>query len=424
MTGTAQARALDEQLVILARTAARERHGRSAARASPAMRSSAPVPASADRPIRVHALIDTLGVGGAETVLAEFAAVAPLGGIELSVGYLQDDDDGDAATTARRLRQAGVEPRLAGIPGHLGPAAFLAVRRQLADLRPQLVHTHLGYADLLGGPAARSLGIPSVATVHAHAWPGDARERVKHGAMRLARRASATRLLAVSDSAREAYLASGGMRPERVVVVRNGIAGTPQPGTGRAVRAELGIGEDELVVAMISWLRPEKAHDVALAAVAELLASIPQLRLVVVGDGPLRGEVDRAASALGDRALVTGYRPDVMALLDAADVLLHPSRHDALPTTVIEALAASTPVVATRVGGIPEIVDDGVTGVLVPAPPSASELAAALGALLRDPPRRRRLAAAGLARFEQEFTAARWAARMGELYRSVLSSRG
>ena len=85
-------------------------------------------------------------------------------------------------------------------------------------------------------------------------------------------------------------------------------------------------------------------------------------------------------------------------------------------------MASSTPVVATRVGGIPELVQDGVSGVLVPAPPKASELAAALGALLRDPHRRRRLAAAAHERFEQEFTAERWAARMGELYRSVLSS--
>jgi len=366
----------------------------------------------------VHALIDTLGVGGAEIVLAEFAAVAPLGGIELSVGYLIDVD---ASHSAARLREAGVEPRPTGYPGHIGPAAFLAVRRHIAELRPDLVHTHLGYADLLGGPAARSLGIPTVATLHAHAWPGNRRERVKIHAMRLARRASAARVIAVSESARRAYLASGAGRHERVVVVRNGIAGIAQPGAGRALRAELGIGEAELVVAMVSSLRPAKAHDVAFAAVGELLTTVPELRLLVVGDGPLRAEVARAASALGDRALPTGYRPDVMAVLDAADVLLHPSRHDALPTTVIEAMAASTPVVATRVGGIPELVDDGVSAVLVTAPPAASELAAALGELLFDPQRRRRLAAAGRARFEQEFTANRWATRMGELYRSVLS---
>jgi glycosyltransferase involved in cell wall biosynthesis len=110
-----------------------------------------------------------------------------------------------------------------------------------------------------------------------------------------------------------------------------------------------------------------------------------------------------------------------MAVLDAADVLLHPSRHDALPTTIIEAMAASTPVVATCVGGIPELVDDGVSAVLVRAPPRADALAAALGGLLRDPGRRQRLAAAARGRFEEQFTADRWAARMGALYRSVLS---
>lgn len=240
--------------------------------------------------------------------------------------------------------------------------------------------------------------------------------------MRLARRASAARLIAVSESARAAYIAAGAIRPDRVVVVHNGIADNAQPGAGRSLRAELGIGQAELVVAMVSSLRRAKGHDVAVAAVGELLTSVPNVRLLIVGDGPLRAEVARAASALGRRALLTGYRADVMAVLDAADVLMHPSCHDAFPTTIIEAMAAATPVVATRVGGIPELVDDGVSAVLIPAPPTAPELAAGLGELLRDPQRRRRLAAAARVRFEQEFTADRWAVRMGELYRSALSS--
>jgi glycosyltransferase involved in cell wall biosynthesis len=368
-------------------------------------------------PIRVHALIDTLAVGGAETVLADLAAAAPAAGIELSVGVLKAVDD---AHTTARLRAAGVEPQLVGIPPHLGPGAFLAVRRQLAAVAPDVVHTHLGYADLLGGPAARSLGLPTVATLHAHAWPGSPRERVKLHAMRLARRACAARVVAVSESARAAYLDGNADRAGRVVVVRNGIRDGAKPGAGVALRAQLGVGADELVVAMVSSLRPEKGHDVAIAAARRLLEREPRLRLLVAGDGPLRDELARAAAPLGDRAVLTGYRPDVMAVLDAADVLLHPSRHDALPTAIIEAMAASTPVVATRVGGIVELVQDGVSGVLVPAPATAEQLAGALAELLAHPRRRRELAAAGRARFEAEFTAERWAARMGELYRSVL----
>jgi glycosyltransferase involved in cell wall biosynthesis len=377
---------------------------------------------SAESPIRVHALIDTLGVGGAEMVLAEFAAVAAAGGIELSVGYLKDVG---AAHAAARLTAAGVEPHPVRIPRHLGPGALLAVRRQLAALRPQIVHTHLGYSDLLGGPAARSLGIPTVATLHGHTWPSGGVEGAKARAMHVARRTCATRVIAVSEVARAAYLDTSSDRPDRVVVVYNGIAGQATPGAGRELRAELGIAEDEPVVAMVSSLRTEKAHDVALDAVAELLPSVPALRLLVVGDGPQRAQIARAASALGDRVLMTGYRSDVMAVLDAADVLLHPSRHDALPTTIIEAMAASTPIIATKVGGIPELVGDGVSGVLVQAPPAASELARAIAGLLDQPLLRRRLAAAGRERFDREFTADRWAARMADFYRSVLdSSRG
>jgi glycosyltransferase involved in cell wall biosynthesis len=119
-----------------------------------------------------------------------------------------------------------------------------------------------------------------------------------------------------------------------------------------------------------------------------------------------------------------GHRDDVMAVLDAADVLLHPSEIDALPTVVMEAMAASVPVVATRVGGVPELVADGDSGVLVAAPATAEGLAAALGPLLGDAGLRRRMGAAGRARYEREFTAESWARRSRALYDDVLEGRG
>jgi glycosyltransferase involved in cell wall biosynthesis len=369
---------------------------------------------SVERSVRVHVLIDTLGVGGAEVLLTEFAGID---GVDLSIGYLKDVS---ASHTAERLRATGIEPRCVGIAPRLGVAAFRRVRRHLAEVRPELVHTHLGYADLLGGPAARSLGIPTVATIHSHAPPTATRERVKVRMMTLARRASAARVIAVSESARLAYLASGADRPDRVVVLRNGIAGRPEPGAGRGVREELGFAADDLVVAMASSLRREKAHDVALATARLLLPRFPALHLLVVGDGPLRSQIERAAAPLDDRVVLAGYRPDIMAVLDAADVLLHPSRSDTLPTAIIEAMACSVPVVATDVGGIGELVVSGTTGTLVAGPPAAPALAAALAPLLRDPGLRRRMGTAGRERFEAEFTAIQWARRMRELYLSVL----
>jgi glycosyltransferase involved in cell wall biosynthesis len=371
------------------------------------------------RSIRIHVLIDTLGVGGAEVLLADFAAAAPLAGVELTVGYLKDVGAGHAAD---RLRAVGVEPRCVAIPPRLGLEAFRRVRRHLAQVRPELVHTHLGSADLLGGPAARSLGLPSVATIHSHAPPSTGRDRAKARMMTAARSASAARVIAVSESARTAYLAAGAA-PERVVVVHNGIVGRAEPGAGARVRSELGLGEHDLIAAMVSSLRPEKGHDVALDTVPALLDRFPSLRLVVAGDGPLRPSLERAAAPLGDRVVLTGYRPDVMAVLDAADVLVQPSRADAFPTAILEAMAASVPVVATHVGGIGELVRDGVTGTLVAGPPAPAAFAAALAPVLEDRTLRQRLGSVGRARFEQEFTAARWVQRLREVYVEVLEER-
>jgi len=113
----------------------------------------------------------------------------------------------------------------------------------------------------------------------------------------------------------------------------------------------------------------------------------------------------------------------VMAVMDAVDVLVHPSEADAFPTALIEAMAASRPVVATRVGGIPEIVDDGETGVLVEAPASPERLAAALEPLVADADLRARMGASGRERYEREFTVETWARRTRALYDRVLESR-
>ena len=164
--------------------------------------------------IKVHALIDGLGWGGAEALLADFALGAPAAGIDLTVGYLLEKD---GSPLAARLRERGVEPEHAPIAGLLRPSAFRSVRRQLAERRPDVVHTHLGYSDLLGGVAARSLGIPAVASVHTMEWERGARDDLKLRLMGLARRACAWRTITVSDAARRAFLEAGWESAARVV---------------------------------------------------------------------------------------------------------------------------------------------------------------------------------------------------------------
>ena len=368
--------------------------------------------------LRVHVLIDSLNWGGAETLLAEYAIGAGRAGIEVSVAHLSDRSGAE-----HRLRDQGIEPTLVPVTGLLSRAGRRRVRDHLATVDPDLLHTHLGYSDVYGGLAARSLGIPAVATLHTMADPDGLRERTQYRLMALARRHCAQRVIAVSDALRANYLARGWDTAERVVTVRNGILGEAQPGSRSRVRAELGLSEDALVVGMVSVLRHGKGHDIAARAVGALRERFPQIRLLVLGTGPEREVIARELEPLGEAAIMTGHRDDVLDVIDAMDVLIHPSLIDALPTALIEAMAASTPVVATAVGGIPEIVTPGETGILIGAPPTSPELVEALGSLLADPELRRRLGAGGRARFLAEFSVDRWMQRLLPVYEDAIALR-
>ena len=372
-------------------------------------------------PLSVHALVDTLGPGGAEFLLADFAAVAPEAGIELSVAALKPL--APPVPAADRLRAGGLEPMAVPVTKLVDPRALARVRAHLADVRPALVHTHLGTADFLGGLAARSLRIPCVATIHADWFGGSRADRARAWLASRVRRRCADLVIAVSDSARSAYLSAWDDRPEHLIVVHNGIADRARPGSGAEVRAELGLAADELVVTAISALRPEKNFEAAIDAVELLSERFPRLRLVIAGDGPHDRAVRERAAGHGERVVLTGHREDVMELLDATDALIHPSHFDAFPTTLLEAMSASVPVVATNVGGMPEIVESGVSGILFDPPATASAVAAALVPLLESSELRARIGNAGRERFAREFTASAWVKRVREVYDRVLRER-
>ena len=354
-------------------------------------------------------------LGGAETLLSRFALLAPRAGIQISVACLREWDGNPAAAP---LHAAGVHPVNLDLIGRPGPGQLLAVRRHIAAVGPQIVHTHLGSSDLLGGIAGRSLGIPVVNTIHTTQW----RQR-RTIALRRVAHACADRVIAVSDSARREYLRMGLPHPERVIMIHNGTDVEVASGAGPDVRRELGLTSEDFVVAMVSALRPEKGHAVAIEAVRRLRSRYPQLRLVIVGQGELRDQLARTAADLGPAVVLTGLRPDVARVLDAADAFLQPSLQEAFPTTILEAMAAGVPVIATSVGGVPEIIEGPQLGILIPAPPAADDAARAIAALVEAPDRRRELGRAGRAAYVQRFTAQPWLDRTRALYDDVLAQR-
>jgi glycosyltransferase involved in cell wall biosynthesis len=242
--------------------------------------------------------------------------------------------------------------------------------------------------------------------------------------MFLARRHCAGKVIAVSEAARQQYLQTGWDRPGHVVTVHNGIRAKVEHGRGLRLRRELGFGESDVVLAMVAVLRPGKGHEIAALAVRALREQYPDLRLLVLGDGPSRIEIERQLEVAGDAVVMVGFRDDVLDVLDGVDILVHPSRIDAFPTALLEALATRTPVIATAVGGIPEIVVDGETGLLLAAPPTVGGLIEALRRLLDDPDLRRRMGDRGRLAFEANFTVERWLERLMPVYESALRARG
>jgi glycosyltransferase involved in cell wall biosynthesis len=371
----------------------------------------------------VHAchVIHSLGRGGAEQVLVDLGRVSAEVGLRLSVVALVDSSD---EQNARDLEQHGVEVHRLSLSSRWDPRAFGRAMQVVRRLQPDVLHTHLKHADLVGGAVARRLGLPLVSTLHLiedSVRGVDAGKRWLAGQMR---RRVADRTVAVSEAQRRWYLDAFPADPARVVTVHNGVvAGVPLDAGGRAaMRASLGVPTDGLLAVNVAIMRPGKGQEDLLAA----LARVPEhLRLCValVGDGSERARLESLSAQdrrVSGRVRFAGYRDDVPAVLQAADVVVHPSHADALPTALIHALAASAPIVATDVGGIPEVVGEDA-GVLL-APGDVDGLAVALSRLADDQASRARMGAAGRRRFEEHFEARQWARRLLALYDEVLTA--
>lgn len=366
-------------------------------------------------------IIHTLGPGGAEQVLVDLAHAAHAGGFSMSVVALVGDAD---LMHAQGLRKAGIAVRCLGLGSRWDLRAFGLALGAVRVLEPAVVHTHLKHADIVGAAVARRLRIAQVSTLHVIEDNVGGAAAAKRWAAGRVRSASATRTVAVSEAQREWYLANFPVDGDRVVTIHNGVAPGPvvSEEARTATRASFGCSAHDVLAANVAIMRTGKGHDDLLAALT-LLPEASNLRLLLIGDGPEKRRLEEAVAAdsrLARRVVFAGYRADVPALLQAVDLVVHPTHADALPTALIHALAAGVPIIATDVGGVPEVVG-AEAGILLPAGAPAL-LARTLHEVAEDPRRRAEMGAAGRRRFLQEFEASRWAQRLGALYREVAAS--
>jgi glycosyltransferase involved in cell wall biosynthesis len=374
--------------------------------------------------MRVLLLIDSLDSGGAESVVVPFARHLDRARIELHALALFDIHAKHRVPTHRNLdalRDLGV-PTVELHTRNLRDArAFRQLQHEIRARQIEVVHAHLTFSIIWGALASRLAHLPFIATLHGFGNPPrGSRHWLWESLVRFAAR-RASRVVCVSGALRDYYLRQARLDAARTVTIYNGLE-LDRFGANEATRAEkrreLGIPDNAPAIMMVALLREGKGHDELLAAVPSVRQHIPNARVFIVGGGAREAELRQAAQPLGSSVIFLGHRDDIPALLSAGDLFVLPSYVEALPTVVLEAMAARLPVVATRVGGIPEIVREGETGLLIEAHDSPA-LAQAILSLLQSPARAREMGIAGRARVEAQFSAQRCAQSLMALYDQV-----
>jgi len=336
----------------------------------------------------------------------------------------------DLLPLRRRLDALGV-PYITHKGFGEGPRAQWATVRWLARLlreqRADLLHVHLVWYDggLTSVLAAHRADIPVVVTHHVAplrplpAWQRWKRRPFLH---------SVARFVSVSQANRECHIRWMGLPPERTVCIPNGIQAGNSPVDRHVVRQglcqEIAVSPDTPLVGCVGRLVEQKGYHYLIRAVPEVLAKVPEAHFVIVGEGHLLGALQEQAARHGIAARVhwLGFREDAARLMAAFDVMAMPSEFEGLPIVLLEAMAVETPVVAHAVGGVPEVITDGVEGFLVERG-DIQGLAEQLSFALTHPEVMRKMGCCARKRLLQEFTVEAMAERYAALYREVLNTQ-
>jgi len=390
--------------------------------------------------MRIARVLTRLNLGGpARQALASDPLLRARGHELRTFTGSPEPGEGDLFPT---FRERGLDVvRLEGLQRGLSLRDLLVtrrLRRELEAFRPDVLHTHASKAGALGRAAvrgARFAGLARVHTFHGHVlegyFPGPISRRLAATERRLAR--DTDRLVAVSHATADDLVRLEVAPEEKLVVIQPGIDLGPlralEPGRrgpeAQALRALVGAAPEDFVVGAVGRLAEVKQPLEALEVFRGLAARHPRLHLAFVGDGALRGTLERAIQALEPaqraRAHLLGARPDMPVVLGALDAVLLASRTEGMPVALIEAGAAGLPVVARAVGGVAELVVHERTGLLGA---TTEELAFLLARLLENPGEARALGARARLRVEHAHSAEALAGRLEELYRVVVAERG
>jgi len=370
-------------------------------------------------PINILHLITELNIGGAEKVVAQIAAHLSKDRYNTLVSCLYDP-----GLVADEIVKNGIQVVDLGTRSKWDVRAAYQLFRLLRRENIQILHSHLFHANLLGRIAGKMAGVPIIiSTRHSVAIGGKGRELINRWTT-----GWSDVTIAVSEQVRDAEMRWTGLGPGRLVTIYNGIDTerfrSLDPKEADAFRHEFQIDQDAPLIGIIARFHREKGHSILIDASPGILDRFPKAKILLVGEGDTRAAIEEEVHTLGlsDSIMFAGIRQDIPRVLSALDLFVLPSLWEGMPIVILEAMAAGLPVVATRVGGIPEVVEDGVTGLLVP-PRDPEALAEAIIALLQDRKRAEAMGRAGRKRVEKHFSAERMVHQTEALYEELIKEK-
>jgi len=366
--------------------------------------------------MRILHIISSGGMYGAEAVILNLSRTLNQGPHRSMLGVFSNTSNPNLQLYENATKES-IESYLIPCNGQIDRKAITSIRELVQRIGADVVHAHGFKADIYAFFALRALGVPLVSTCHT--WYDNDRKVFFYGVLdRMILRGYA-RVVAVSEDVLQRLLKSG-VKANKVSMIRNGIDLRPFDRASAVVRHELGLDEYQ-IVGLVGRLSVEKGVDIFLHAAARVLAHCPDTKFVVAGDGPDRAELDALIDKLGirDHVRMLGRCNDMPALYASLDIMVSASRREGLPMAILEGMASRLPLVATAVGEVPTVIQDGRTGALVPAE-DTELLAAAIIELLGDPAERERLGSAARQLVEDEFSAERMTADYLRVYEDAI----
>ncbi len=373
--------------------------------------------------IKVVQLAEDLKVGGLERTLAYI-----VNNLDPSIFSVEVWCIARGGAIADELQKNGHLLRILNLNNYFNPWKVIQLAGLLRREKVSILHSHAYFANTMGRMAAILARVPvRFAHIQSSHWSSDERSSRNYLVDRLLSHFT-SRVIACSDSAARFQLEALKINPRKVITIYNctDVERYANQGATGTQRKELGIGEDDLVIGSVGRLEKLKGHRLLLEVTKDLTESFPSLKLVIIGDGEEREVLEKKRSDLGlvNHVILTGIRNDVEKLLPVLDVYVQPTiGREGLPLTVVEAMAAKLPVVASDIGGTREAVLHNQTGILV-APGDKEGLARALSRILRDREMRCQMSQEGWKLCQQKFSVTHMVEALTTLYLEEVKKAG